>query len=269
MRNILLIMIVGFAAYGGFTWWTKSRDSVNPAGEGASVSAVHSSDLKKETITPEAMSEPAPGALNVATQPLPASPTETAKRLAPTGVYYVVQGFSITTDEGVKGVRPGTKVTLIKDGGASLRVSDGPQEFDVRRELLTNDLDLAAKVSFVQNAHQTALADTTTKQDQSVAATREQNNRDAQAGIETGQRNAALQTLLLREGYLNAEATRIQSLITEYQTSANHLRTKQIFVNSRIAGDTHLSEIAALHKQLAAVRTELSSIATKKFGLKQ
>ncbi len=68
-------------------------------------------------------------------------------RLAPPGTLYLVAYASKTTDSGVIGFKPGTKVALLKDNGDTIRVAGGMHEIEVPAEYLTNDLDLAALAS--------------------------------------------------------------------------------------------------------------------------
>ena len=261
MRNLILVILVGLAAYGGYTIWSKHHDT-------AQQSPVGGPDVPAAETGTEA---PAPANATslppvVATETdVPAQPVAASERLAPPGVYYVVHAFSTVTDEGVKGVRPGAKVTLVKDAGTTLRVTDGQQEFDVRRECVTNDLDLAARVYSAQKAQSAALADVTARKEQSAATAQQQSETDARMAVDAAKRNAALNALQTRENYLNAEAAKIESLITGYQNADSHLRMKQYWINERIAGNTHIGEIAELRKQLATIRGELNGIATKKF----
>lgn len=80
--------------------------------------------------------------------PPPATPvavaTPTPRPLAPAGTFYVIKYFTVETDGGISGVKPGTKVKLIKDGDEVMRVSDGTIEFDARKDHLTNDLETAS-----------------------------------------------------------------------------------------------------------------------------
>ena len=95
-------------------------------------------------------------------------------------MFYVISAFSVTTESGIRGVRAGTPVRVVKDSGAVLRVTDGQQEFDANRECLTNDLDVAANVSAQQASQQAAIADWHQKQ-QAMAATNNEQNAGAVA----------------------------------------------------------------------------------------
>ena len=91
-----------------------------------------------------------------------ASPTPTpvrAKQFAPKGVYFLLQRVSITTDSGIIGIDPGTKVTLVKDKITSLLVTDGQTQFEVTRDQVTNDMDAADAASKHSQASDAAVAE--------------------------------------------------------------------------------------------------------------
>jgi len=63
--------------------------------------------------------------------------------LAPSGVYFTLAYLSVPSPFGVTGLTPGTRVVCVKDEGAVLLVKMGNLEFEVKRQYLTNDLDVA------------------------------------------------------------------------------------------------------------------------------
>src|ERR1700704_5955428 len=67
--------------------------------------------------------------------------------LAPPGTYFLLRYRSVTTDSGVTGFPPGTKVSLLQQSGDSMHVSDGQIEFDVPASELTNDLGVATRAA--------------------------------------------------------------------------------------------------------------------------
>lgn len=74
-------------------------------------------------------------------------PVVNAQRLAPPGVYFLVQRLSLTTDHGIIALSEGTRVRLIRENGSTMRVTTGTDEFEVERDTLTNDLDIAEAVA--------------------------------------------------------------------------------------------------------------------------
>jgi hypothetical protein len=102
------------------------------------------------------------------------------KHFAPEGTFYLLQRIAVTTDTGVIGIVPGTRVTLVK-GGTPMRVSNGEFEFDAGPEQLTNDLDLAAKVSQADRSSQTMIAEMRARKIQEL------HNQQAQAQMQSTQ----------------------------------------------------------------------------------
>ena len=70
------------------------------------------------------------------------APKTPPKRLAPLGTFYVKEKFSVTTEDGITSLPTGKKVTLVREAGTNLIVTDGTQEFDIPESSLTNDLDI-------------------------------------------------------------------------------------------------------------------------------
>lgn len=172
MKNLLILLILGVASYGGYTKWKNHREAANPSKVAEA----------KEEIVPAPKVEPTPAPTpeprkvepeQQKVKPEPPMPVVPAKRLAPEGVFYAVQAFSVMTDDGIRGIRAGTPLKLIKDTGAILRVTDGKEEFEAKREHLTNDLDLAAQASGQQVSQQAANAEWHEKQ-KALAAMTEQ-----------------------------------------------------------------------------------------------
>lgn len=61
-------------------------------------------------------------------------------RLAPQGVYYVAERFSVQTSSGVYGFSVGKQVRLVREEGENLVVTDGVKEATVTPRQVTNDL---------------------------------------------------------------------------------------------------------------------------------
>jgi hypothetical protein len=64
-------------------------------------------------------------------------------RVAPPGVYFTLAYLSVRTRSGITGLAAGTQVTCVKDEGPVLLVKAGDLEFEVKRQYVTNDLDVA------------------------------------------------------------------------------------------------------------------------------
>ena len=260
MKNLLLLLVAGLAACGGYSAWNSYREASKPAPKVADIKAEEPAPVPKKELTPI----PAPEPPKI--EPGPPMPVAPARRLAPEGVFYVMQAFSVTTDAGVRGILMGTKVTLVKDGGATLRVSDGQQEFDARREFLTNDLDVAQQAFAGQAGQQAALAEWHAKQNQIATTQHQERNVDVGSSMEAAQRRLTLQNLLSRQSALNLEAAKIQASITTYERAPN--RTGQIYhdqygVRRVIVGDTHVNDLISLRQRLAVINSELQGISSK------
>ena len=85
------------------------------------------------------------------TTPEPAPQTQAPPAVAPAGTYYLLQRISVTTDTGILGMPPGTKVTVVSTTAGGMRVTDGQNQFNVDASQVTNDLAVAARLpAFVQ-----------------------------------------------------------------------------------------------------------------------
>ena len=78
--------------------------------------------------------------------PLP-TPTPVVHRYAPEGVFYVTEDFTAHIPGGLVGVPAGTQVKQLKDNGDTAQVTDGNTPFDIKKSMLTNDLDVAAAIT--------------------------------------------------------------------------------------------------------------------------
>ena len=99
---------------------------------------------------PAEESTPAPAATPAQTaQPKPPASTPPAEesRLAPPGVYYMLERVSVETDRGVKAVNAGEQVKLmLRKGGGVLRVTIDGRDFDVKEGQVTNDLHVVREL---------------------------------------------------------------------------------------------------------------------------
>jgi hypothetical protein len=118
---------------------------------------------KQETIvreTPPEVAAPTPAPLAVVKATPPPAPVPTPepppKRLAPEGIFYVIQRISVTTDDGVRAIPVGTGAKLVRQSGLQLVLNDGKSEFTAARSQVTNDLDEAE--SYLRQSTQVASA---------------------------------------------------------------------------------------------------------------
>jgi hypothetical protein len=114
---------------------------------------------------PPAQARPSPVAK---TTPSPiAKTTPRPRNLAPDGTYFLLRYHSVSTDTGVTGFPPGTKVSLVRKSDQAIRVTDGQVEFDVSAGEVTTDLDIAARL---------ARADSRTQQQATALASAQSNS---------------------------------------------------------------------------------------------
>lgn len=143
MRNLLLLLIIGLGAYGGYTYWNTHRQTVPPA-------QVADAKIEEPAAVVKAEPAPAPAPTKVEperpkAEPERPAPVVPSRRLAPEGTFFVLQRLSIPTETGITSIAPGTKVTVVRTG-PPLHLSDGKVEFDASPEQVTNDIDLATQV---------------------------------------------------------------------------------------------------------------------------
>lgn len=110
MKTIIILIIIVAASFFGYKYFFSEKLQISPQGP--------------PQISPQI------------------SPQSSPPRLAPPGTFYVKDKISITTEDGITSLPPGKKVTLVRESGNSIVVTDGIQEFDVARSSLTNDLDI-------------------------------------------------------------------------------------------------------------------------------
>jgi hypothetical protein len=68
------------------------------------------------------------------------------KKLAPPGVFYMLDRVSIENASGVHAINPGEPVNLLqrmKNG--RMKVTQGPYDFEVKETQVTNDLEVAVQ----------------------------------------------------------------------------------------------------------------------------
>ena len=103
--------------------------------------------------------------------PLP-TPTPVVHRYAPAGVFYVTEDFTAHIPGGLVGVIAGTQVKQLKDDGDTAQVTDGSTTFDIKKTMLTNDLDIAAAIS--KHSAAVEAATNAARADQDALATKQQ-----------------------------------------------------------------------------------------------
>ncbi len=145
------------------------------------------------TSTPPPPPVPSPTPIPTPTPPETPPPTPAA-RLAPEGVFYVVEAFSVTTNDGIHGFPKGKRVDLVGATGETMTVTDGTHVVEKPAAFFTNDLDLtdailANNTAAAQTRHQANLQTQQRLQDEqnrargqafADKASRTSSNKDAQ-----------------------------------------------------------------------------------------
>jgi hypothetical protein len=139
----IVVSIVGLAALGWRTFVATPKPAPQPPRQ--PVVARPTSPSRKPIPQP-------PG------QPIVARPTPPKKHLAPEGVYFLVARVYIPSASGGTGLSPGTQVTLVSSNGSISTVTDGDHNFQIDSSQLTNDLDIAARVSKTDAVTQNKIA---------------------------------------------------------------------------------------------------------------
>jgi len=149
---VISIVIVGYVAWRWFAPTPTQHPAVGPA----------PTQRSAPTSAPARPTPPKLAQQDIA-KPTPARPLTPERRLAPEGTYFLVERASLTTDSGVIGFAPGTKVTLLDQGDSASTVTDGQYQFTVPPSQLTNDLDIAASVAQSDYAEQARTSELTGK----------------------------------------------------------------------------------------------------------
>jgi hypothetical protein len=83
----------------------------------------------------------------VAQTPLPSAATPNASPVPISEAYFLIQYTSVQLPGGVRGIAPGTPITIVEDCGPILRVRADDAEFEVRKDQVTKDALLARQIS--------------------------------------------------------------------------------------------------------------------------
>jgi hypothetical protein len=81
---------------------------------------------------------------------IPASSATAAPITSPPAtaeVYFLIQHVSVAIPGGIRGIAPGTPVTILEDRGDLLKVKSDDVEFHVRKDQVTKDAHLASRIS--------------------------------------------------------------------------------------------------------------------------
>lgn len=131
--------------------------SVLLAGMGVAVTAMLNSCKPPQPVATEDAPPPAPATPTPVATPAPATPiaasTPSPDPLAPPGIFFLLQKTSITTDEGIVGLKPGQGLRQVSPGtyevnGRTIQLPD---------HQVTNNLRIARQFAAADGATQAAL----------------------------------------------------------------------------------------------------------------
>ncbi|MEQ1852523.1 MAG: hypothetical protein ABMA01_13145 [Chthoniobacteraceae bacterium] len=173
-----------------------------------------------------------------------------------------MQRRSITSDDGIHALPPGTPVRLVRKTENSLLVTDGRREFEAQTTDLTNDLDLAARVAMIDSQQRSGLA--ASQRAEAEAAFRWQQHQDAAAVRETAaatklqQLQGAYDALIYEEKALTeqiSQARQAESREKFLSATKTAIYSKSPLVEKRAAWEARLAQI---REQKSRIRTEIS-----------
>lgn len=139
MRFLLTVIVLAGAGYFGYNYYLDHKEEVDQK-IAALTDKVKPGDNENE-LGGSSSVPPAPTFQSKIEIPAGA-PGE--KKLAPPGVFYMVDRISIETPSGVQAVNPGEQVKLLarmKNG--RMKVAQGAIDFEVKETQVTNDLERA------------------------------------------------------------------------------------------------------------------------------
>jgi hypothetical protein len=141
--------------------------------------------------------------------------------LAPGTALWLVQRRSVTTKTGIIGILPGSKVTVTKDNGPTVTVTDGTYTFEVERTQLTTDSAVAEEAATVDYTSQVALSKAREESDRKL--TGEKNKYWAKEQSTLDQRDK-IRILESRYTALQQQESELQRQIGEARKSLTTIR---------------------------------------------
>lgn len=192
----------------------------------------------------------------VVATPMPATPVPVVHRLAPEGIFYVLQRVTVTTDDGIHGLAPGTGVRLVRKTDAGMVVTDGQHEFTALPSQLTNDLDVAGNAAGIDARQRANLAAAQQAQVAAIAQQQKAALAPASSGGAGGYSpiQAKIDGLLRQEATLTAEISRLNA--SEAATAEASGRVGSLKSTTAVERSGLTERLVAVRKQLFEARAE-------------
>ena len=151
---VLAVVLLGILERGKvLDWWKHRSNSQNSATEASPPEQpVSGSNFPGKNATSPGEAADA----ITSTYQLPLNPPPSRKAVP--GFLYVLRYVSTTTETGLVGVGPGTRLALLDRGRTKSTLTDGTNDFVVENEYVTDDMDAAAMAARTDSQSQAALA---------------------------------------------------------------------------------------------------------------
>lgn len=170
-------------------------------------------------LTPSVPPQPTPTATpeeSPVVAPTPTPPVDSTAA-TPEGIYYVVKRFTASTSEGLHGFPVGKKVTLVRDEGTDLVVTDGVVEGRASRDSFSTDQNAIEEIRQKQEiARKSYQASQSTKvQEMRLAA--EKAELERQANVNNAKQNRIRAQIQQLDANISAASDALQKI---YQAKA-------------------------------------------------
>jgi hypothetical protein len=192
------------------------------------------------------------------------APAPPPKRLAPEGTLYTTERITVTTDDGVHSVPPGTKLALVRKTATGLLVKTDRAELTVRPEQVTNDLDVAARASGL-SAQSTAVQSAADQARAAVgkAQMQEAENQNA-ASIQAAVAVKTVQQLQARQALLVREKADLQTRLQKNEETAQRRSYAKIVLGrDSTAVTVPPAEVAKWRARLVQIDVDLREVETR------
>jgi hypothetical protein len=171
------------------------------------------------TLTPSAIPQSTPIATPEQSPVLAPSPATSVESPSPAteAIYYVVKRFSVSTADGLHGFPVGKKVTLVREEGSDLVVTDGVMEGKASKDSFSTD---QKTTEVIQQKHMIAAASNQAVQNAKAQEARlaaEKAEKDRQENVNTAKQNRIRTQIQQLDANISAASEALQKI---YQAKA-------------------------------------------------
>ena len=168
-------------------------------------------------MTPSVISQPKSTATPDQSPIVAPTPTAESRSTAPHGIYYVVKRFSVTTADGLHGFSEGKKVTLVREEGSDLIVTDGVVEGRASKDSFSTDqqaIEVIQQKQMIATARSQTIQNTKA-QEARIAA--EKAEKERQENVNTAKTNRIRSQIQQLDANISAASETLQQV---YQAKA-------------------------------------------------